>query len=86
MLFRPMTEPVRPTPEEPGLQSLMALEGLNGYDQLEISSCQVVGILRAYRSAFAGSQDRQGDFDARCDGLLDWQEVEIDTLRFARTH
>ena len=86
MLFGPMTEPVRPTLQEPGLESLMALEGLNGYDQLEISSRQVVGILRAYRSAFVSSRERRGDFDALCDGLLDWLEAEIDTLRFAKPH
>jgi len=86
MLFAPMTEPVRLTLQEPGLQSLMALEGLNGYDQLEIACRHVVGILRAYRSAFAGSRERREDFDALCDGLLEWLEGEIDTLRFAKPH
>ena len=49
----------------------MALEDLNGCDQLEIACRHVVGVLRAYRSAFAGSQERREDFDGLCDGLVE---------------
>jgi phospholipase D-like protein len=47
MLFRPFAEPVSPALEDPGAEMLAALEGLNGYNQLEISCRHVVGILRA---------------------------------------
>ena len=86
MLFRPMVEPIPAGLQEPGLESLMALEGLNGYDQLEITCRHVVGVLRAYRSAFAGSRGRGEDFDALCDGLMEWLETEIAPLRFTRAN
>jgi hypothetical protein len=84
MLFRPLADPLPPALLEPGLESLTALEGLNGYDQLEITCRHVVGILRAYRSTFVGSQERRADFDVLCDGLVDWLEAEIAPLRFTR--
>jgi hypothetical protein len=62
----------------------MALEGLNGYDLLAITSHQLVGILRTYRDTFAGSPERGKQFDALCNGLMDWLELEIALLRFAR--
>ena len=86
MLFRPMVEPVPPALQEPGLESLMPLEGLNGYDQLEITCRHVVGVLRAYRSAFAGLKERREDFDVLCEGLVEWLEAEIAPLRFGRPH
>jgi hypothetical protein len=79
-----MAEPVPSALQEPGLESLMALEGLNGYDQLEITCRHVVGVLRAYRSAFAGSRERREDFDGLCDGLVEWLETEIASVRFGR--
>lgn len=85
MLFRPRADPVPSALQEPGLESLMAPEGLNGYDQLEIACRHVVGVLRAYRSAFAGSQERREDVDVLCDGLVEWRETEIGRLWFART-
>lgn len=86
MLFRPMAEPVPSALQEPGLKSLLALEGLNGYDQLEIICRHVVGVLRVYRSAFAGSRERREDFDVLCDGLVKWLETEIAPLRFTRAN
>jgi hypothetical protein len=86
MLFRPMAEPVPPALQEPALESLTALEDLTGYDQLEITCRQVVGILRAYRSTFAGSQERREEFDVLCEGLLDWLETEMAPLSFARSN
>ncbi len=86
MLFRSLAEPLPPALQDRGVQSLLALESLNGYDQLELASRQLMGILRAARPTFAVSQDRQKDFDALCDELLDWLETEIAPLRFETTH
>jgi hypothetical protein len=81
-----MVEPVPAGLQEPGLESLMALEGLNGYDQLEITCRHMVGILRAHRSVFAGSQERREDFDVLCDGLVEWLKTEIAPLGFTRAN
>jgi hypothetical protein len=86
MLFRPLAEPLPPALHKPGLDSLLALGGLTGYDQLEITCRHMVGILRAYRSTFAGSQERREDFDVLCEGLLDWLETEIAPLSFTRSN
>lgn len=51
----------------------------------DIPCRHVVGILGAYRPTFAGSLERRGDFDALCDGLMEWLKTEIAPLRFART-
>jgi hypothetical protein len=62
----------------------MALENLYGYDLLAITRHQHVGILRTSRATFPGSPERGKQFDALCDGLMDWLEFEIALLRFAR--
>ena len=84
MLFRPMAEPVPSAFQELALESLTALEGLTGYDQLEITCRQLVSILWAYRGTFAGSQERRGGSDLLCDALMEWLEAEIAPLRFAQ--
>ena len=86
MLFRPLIESLPPSLQEPGVESLLALEGLNGYDQLEITCHHVVGLLRSYRSIFTVSQERHEDFDVLCEGLIDWLETEIAPLRFGRSN
>ena len=86
MLFRPLTESLPPSLQEPGAESLLALEGLNGYDQLEITCRHVVGLLRSYQSAFTASQERREDFDVLCEALMDWLETEIAPLRFGRSN
>ena len=86
MLFRPLIEPLPSSLLEPGAESLLALEGLNGYDQLEITCRHVVGLLRSYRSAFTASQEQREDFDVLCEGLMDWLETEIAPLRFGRSN
>lgn len=86
MLFRPLIEALPPSLQKHGVESLLALEGLNGYDQLEITCRHVVGLLRSYRSAFTASQERREDFDVLCEGLMDWLETEIAPLRFGRSN
>ena len=86
MLFRPLADPIPPVLQGVGLKCLMALEGLNGYDQLEIASRHVVGILHTYRSVFTSSQERRLDFNALCDDLVEWLEAEIAPLRFTRAN
>ena len=86
MLSRPLIEPLPPSLQKHGAESLRALEGLNGYDQLEVTCRHVVGLLRSYRSAFTASQERREDFDAVCEGLMDWLETEIAPLRFGRSN
>jgi hypothetical protein len=86
MLFRPLTEALPPSLQESGAESLLALEGLNGYDQLEITCRHVVGLLRSYRAVFTTSQERREDFDVLCEGLMDWLETEIAPLRFGRSN
>ena len=86
MLFRPLTEALPPSLQESGAESLLALDGLDGYDQLEITCRHVVGLLRSYRSAFTASQERREDFDVLCDSLMDWLETEIAPLRFGRSN
>jgi hypothetical protein len=84
MLFRPFAEPLRPALQGPGAESLTALGGLNGFDQLEITCRHEVGLLRAYQSAFDGSEERREEFDVLCDALMEWLETEIAPLRFTR--
>ncbi len=69
---------------EEDLECPMALESLNGYDLREITSHHLVGIRRTYRATFAGSPERGKQFDALCDGLMDWLEAEIAPLAFTR--
>ena len=86
MLFRPLAAPLPLSLQQVGVDSLTALEGLTGYDQLEITCRQLVGLLRAYRATFAGSPERREDFNIVCEGLLEWLVEEIAPLRFTRSN
>jgi hypothetical protein len=62
----------------------MALENLNGYDLLEITSHQLLGILSTCRATMAGARERREGFGGLCDALMEWLEAETAPLRFAR--
>jgi hypothetical protein len=85
MLFRLTTDSLPDRLAQRFRESLQALDGLNGYEQLELACRQAVGILQTARGHFDATQERREDFDALCDDVEDWLHVEIARARFART-
>jgi hypothetical protein len=82
MVFRPTTEPLPEALIQRSREALQPLAGLNAYDQIEITCRHLIGLLATARTEFEDTEEHQEDFDALCDSVEDWLDVELDRLRF----
>ncbi len=83
-VLRPLSEPLPPALEQRGQQVLVALEGLDAKDQLNLACRTVVTVLMAARPRFTESAQDHAAYNTLCDAVGQWCRREMQPLRFGR--